>query len=173
MSAIIPVAVAPNFHLDSPTDRLFVADGSGWRPLTGEERAGLAAHQRTDQDSLVLLFTISSRLRAACWAVLEQNDGGFENVAAEIGRFLAFKQMPPPERAHFELVVHGPAGKIEPGALWAIVNLGDDPVVIELPGVRVRLGTAEGCRLPDGVAGLVVPPEGETPDVLLLMRCPC
>jgi hypothetical protein len=174
MNAIIPVAVAPNFHLDSPADRLLVVDGSGWRALTDAEHAAHLALQATpiEPNSRVLLFTIPARLRTACWAVLEQKEGdtGFDGVAAEIGKFLRFKQLPPPERALFELVLHGPAGKTEPGDLWAIVNLGDDPVLIGLPELRVRLGTAEGCRLPEGLQVTVVPPDGETPHLLLVMR---
>jgi hypothetical protein len=70
------------------------------------------------------------------------------------------------------LVLHGVGGKVESRGLWAVVNLGDDPVVVGVSGVRVRLGAGEGGRLPEEVAAEVIPPEGDAPDVLLLVRRP-
>jgi hypothetical protein len=94
----------------------------------------------------------------------------FGAFAAEVGRFLAFKELPPPERAVFELVLRAAGGKVEPRDLWAVVNLDDDPVVVGLPGLRLRLGAGEGARFPEGVAAELLPSEGDTPDVLLLVR---
>jgi hypothetical protein len=96
----------------------------------------------------------------------------FDAFASEVGRFLAFKQLPPPERAVFELVLHAPGGTLEPHGLWAVVNLGDDPVVICVLGLRLRLGAGEGGQLPEGVGAEVLPPEGDAPDVLLMVRRP-
>ena len=50
--------------------------------------------------------------------------------------------------------------------------MGDDTVVVGVPGLRVRLGPGEGCRLPEGVAAEVFPPAGEVPDLLLVVRRP-
>src|SRR5262249_20365864 len=122
----------------------------------------------------VLLFVLPGHLRSSFWGMLEQGGaaGGFEAFASEVGRFLAFKELPPPERAVFELVLHGAGGKVEPRGLWAGVNLGEDPVLVGGPGLRVRLGAGEGGRLPEEVAAEVLPPKGDTPDVLLLVRRP-
>lgn len=171
MIAPLPVAVAPNFHLPGAAEgRLLVADGAGWRsPTEGEPFA------TPEQPSgLILLFALPGHLRASFWVMLEQAgpDADFDGFASEVQRFLAFKQLPAPERAVFELVLHGVGGTVEPSGLWAVVNLGDDPVVVGVPGLRVRLGPGEGSRLPAEIATEVIPPEGEAPDVLLLVRQP-
>jgi hypothetical protein len=130
---------------------------------------------RADQlRELVVLFALPGHLHASFWVMLEQagTGAGFDAFASEVGRFLTFKQFPPPERAVFELVLNGAGGKVEPHGLWAVVNLGDDPVMVGVPGLRVRLGAGEGARLPEEVVAEVIPPERETPDVLLLVRRP-
>jgi hypothetical protein len=165
-----PVAVARNFHLpDLPGGRLLVADGAGWRKPSAEE---MAVVQPADEP--VLLFALAGHLRASFWAMLEQGETGnhFDAFAAAVGHFLTFKQLPPPERAVFELVLHGPEGGVEPQGLWAVVNLDDDAVVVGVPGLRVRLGAGEGVQFPEGVAAEVLRPAGEGPDVLLLVRRP-
>jgi hypothetical protein len=173
MTAPIPVAVAPNFHLpDAPAGRLLVADGAGWRPLSEAERSAPVPPGAGGES--VLLFALPGYLRSSFWELLEQGGASehFDAFASDVGRFLVFKQLPPPEGAVFEFVLHAADGKVEPRGLWAVVNLGDDPVVIGLPGLRVRLGAGEGGRLPEEVAAEVIPPEGDAPDVLLLVRRP-
>jgi hypothetical protein len=163
-----PVGIAPNFHLaHAPEGRLLVADGAGWRPPSEGELSAMGA----GSDPL-LLFVLPEHLRSSFWGMVEQErlDEDFDTFASEIGRFLAFKQLPPPERAVFELVLHGAGGKVEPRGLWAIVNLGDDPVVVGVKGLRVRLGAGEGSRLPEQLAAEVIPPQGDAPDILLLVR---
>src|SRR5215831_2538378 len=112
MTAPIPVAVAPNFHLpDAPGGRLLVADGAGWRPPSEAERAALLLPGAAPgpPGGPVLLFALPGHLRSSFWAMLERGEAptGFDAFAAEVGRFLAFKQLPPPEGAAFELVLHG------------------------------------------------------------------
>jgi hypothetical protein len=173
MTAPIPVAVAPNFHLpDSPAGRLLLADGAGWREPSEGEWAALAPSSATPD--LLLLFALPGHLRSSFWAILEQGGmaGDFDAFASEIGRFLAFKQLPPPECAVYELVLHGAGGKVEPRGLWAVVNLGEDPVVLGLPGLRVRLGAGEGCRLPEEVQAEVISPAEDATDIVLLVRRP-
>jgi hypothetical protein len=170
MTAPTPVAVAPNFHLPgAPAGRLLVADGAGWRPPSEAELTAPVP----SADS-VLLFALPGHLRESLWGLLERGGAAedFGAVASEVGRFLAFKELSPPEGAVLELVLHGAGGKVEPRGLWAAVNLGDEPVVVGLPGLRVRLGAGEAARLPMGVAAELIPPEGEAPDVLLLVRRP-
>jgi hypothetical protein len=168
MTVPLPVAVAPNFHLpDAPAGRLLVADGAGWRPPSESEWSATAP-----LGGSVLLFALPGHLRASVWGVLERGGAAedFDAFAAEVGRFLAFKELPPPGRAVFELVLHAAGGKVDPRGLWAVVNLGDDPVVVGLPGLRVSLGAGEGARFPEGIAAELIPPEGDAPDVLLLVR---
>ncbi len=177
MTAPISVAVAPNFHLpDAPAGRLLVADGAGWRPPSAGELPTMVLPGATldPLSGSVLLFALPGHLRSSVWGMLEHGDAGgaFNAFASEVGQFLTFKQLPPPEGAVFELVLHGVGGKVESRGLWAVVNLGDDPVVIGVSGVRVRLGAGEGGRLPEEVAAEVIPPEGDAPDVLLLVRRP-
>jgi hypothetical protein len=168
MSAL-RVAVAPNFHLPgAPTERMLVADEAGGRcPVEGEQPADSAG-------GVVLLFALPDHLRSSFWAMMEQAEArrDFAAFAAEVGRLLTFKQLPPPAGAVFELVLHGQAGAIEPSNLWAVVNLGEDPVAVGLPGLRLRLEPGEGSLLPEIVTARVLPPEGEALDVLLVVRRP-
>jgi hypothetical protein len=116
MTAPISVAVAPNFHLpDAPAGRLLVADGAGWRPPSEGERSAIVRPSATPDplSGAALLFALPGHLLSSFWGMLEQGGPaeGFDAFASEIGRFLAFKQLPPPEGAAFELVLHGPGGK--------------------------------------------------------------
>jgi hypothetical protein len=173
MTTPIAVAVAPNFHLPgAPTGRLLVPDGPGWRPPSEDELSVIVPRSATP--NLILLFTLPGHFRSSFWGMLEQGrlDEGFDAFASEVVRFLAFKQLSPPERAVFELVLHAAGGKVEPHGLWAVINLGDDPVLVGVPGLRVRLEAGEGARLSEEIAAEVIPPEGDALDVLLLVRRP-
>jgi hypothetical protein len=168
MSAPLPaVAVAPNFQLTEPvSDHVFVPDDAGWRPLT-EPFVGTGEP--------ALLFSLPGHLRSLFFTVLQDPElKGFDGFASKVGRFLAFKELAPPTRASFELVLHAAEGNLDSRALWAVVNLGDREVFAELPGLRVRLDVCEGLQLPEELAMSVVPPQAEAaePDVLLLIRRP-
>jgi hypothetical protein len=177
MTTSIPVAVAPNFHLrNAPAGRVLLADGTSWRPMSKGERSAVATQSATqdERNDLILLFALPGHLRSGFWYMLEHGEtaAGFEAFAAEVGQFLAFKQLPPPERAAVELVLHGAAGTVDPHCLWAIINLGDAPVLVAVPGLRVCLESGEGARLPQAVTAEIVPPDGDAPHVLLLVRQP-
>ncbi len=169
MTAPCRLAVAPNFHLPGTVaERLLDTDG----PLSDV----VSPNPTLDELSgLVLIFVLPARLRATFWAMLEQPapDGtgdDFDALAAETARFLAFKQLPPPQRGLFELVLQRPAAPFEARSLWGVVNLGDESVVVALPGLRLRLDASEGCRLPDGMTVEGLSPAGDDPAVLLVMR---
>ncbi len=172
----VPVAVAPNFHLPGEVaERLLVAGPGGWIPPSADQCSGRGtqAAPPAGMDGLVLLFALPAHLRTAFWAMLEQAEAGgnFEALAAAVGRFLTFKQLPPPRHAVLELVLLGAAGTIAPEGLWALVNMGDEAVV-GFPGLRLLLGPGEGCRLPPGAVAEVLPPRDQSPRMLLLVRRP-
>jgi hypothetical protein len=189
-------AVAPHFHL--PIDwsrRLLVGaeveevDGAffataSWRPPTPEELAVLvqaAAEPMSpeDLDACVCLFGLPRHLQSRWWLLLEQaarvlGDGrlpGFEAFVSQLLDFLAFKDLPVPEGARCDVVVHaGPAASRPvglqcslgpsapwPGAqdlgrrrLWGGINLGDEQTSVVLRTRTCRPPGAErGHRLPD------------------------
>jgi hypothetical protein len=154
---------------------LLVADGGGWRPPSEGERAAIAPDViGAERGGMALLFALPLHLRSSFWAMLERDGtgGDFAAFASDVGRFLTFKQLPPPSQAVVELVLQAAGGAIEPHGLWAVINMGDGAVAVGLPGLRVRLGAGEGCRLPEGVAAEVLAAAGEEPDVLLVVRRP-
>jgi hypothetical protein len=159
MTAPVPVAVAPNFHLDE-------LPGGRWEAAAGAD----VTHCGT-----TLLFALPGHLRASFWSVLEQGDApaNFDVLAAEVGRFLAFKELSPPPGAVFEVILHGASGVVEPRGLWAVINLGDDLVAVEVPGLRIFLGAGEGAQFPDGPVAAVQPPTSDVPmQILLAVRRP-
>jgi hypothetical protein len=188
-------AVAPHFHL--PTDlprRLLVGarveevDGAffapaSWRPPTTDELAVLlrtAAEPTSleELDGCVTLFQLPRHLQSRWWDLLEQAAGvlgdgrlpGFEAFVSQLLDFLAFKNLPVPEGARCDAVVHGgpvvnrPAGlrcslapwDAWPGAqelgwqqLWGEINLGDEQTSVVLLTLPCRQLEAElGNRLP-------------------------
>lgn len=162
------LAIAPHFHLAGGwADRLLVADGElsavVREPRTREELAGC-----------VCLFSIPAHLRSSFWAMLarqaSESDGDFVAFAQEVARFLSFKQLPPPAGSAFELVLHPAGGPYQGAGLWGVVNLGEGPTFVAWPGLRLRLAPGEGCRLAGGAPPEVLPPDGEEPDVLLVIR---
>ena len=164
-------AVAPNFQCDgSWLDRLFVAEGDGWRAPSEAELAGLVAEA---PESTACLFVIPAHMRARFWAMLSEQaakgDGDFFAFADELGRFLAFKELSPPVDAVFELLVQDAGGQVDASGLWALVNLGEEPVALAWPQLRLRLNPGEGCRIAASLPPDVVPP-GEEPNVLVAIR---
>src|SRR5690242_16190437 len=117
MTASVQVALAPNFHLPGVlAERLLVADRGGWRAPSEDERAAITPPDVTgaEPSGLVLLFALPRHLRSSFWALLEQDEtrGDFGAFAAEVGRFLTFKQLPPPPQAVVELVLQGAGGML-------------------------------------------------------------
>jgi hypothetical protein len=176
MSAPLSVAVAPNFHLHGAlADRLLIADGAGWRPPCDSERSMFVPQSALpDASDAILLFTLPGHLLSFFWGMLKRGvlAEDFDTITSEVARFLTFKQLPPPERAIFELVLHGAGANVEQRSPWAVMNLGDDPILVGLRGLRLRLGSGEGIRLSEEIETEFVPPDGDAPDVLLLVSPP-
>src|SRR4051812_24038201 len=165
-------AIAPDFHLPGGcSDRLLVADGGDWRAPREEEVASLvAAAPRPD---VVLLFTVPAHMRATFWEMLgeeaTEGTGDFVTFAADLRQFLAFKELPPSADAVFDLVVQDVGGAIDAAGLWGLVNFGDQPLLLDWPDVRLRLGTGEGCRVGAGLLPNVGAPADE-PNVMVAIR---
>ncbi|MGZ8395818.1 MAG: hypothetical protein ACXWVB_04035 [Rhodoplanes sp.] len=69
----------------------------------------------------------------------------------------------------FELLVQDGSGQVDATGLWALVNLGEEPVVLDWTDVRLRLSPGEGCRIPANLRPVIVPPT-EEPNVLVAIR---
>ena len=123
--------VAPYFHLDIDWPaRLSLGAGvestaqgpvarSPWRPASAEELAALVPDPtritREELPGCLCLFVVPAHLRSAFWDLLARAPEpgavpaeGFGAFAAETARFLAFKQLPVPAGAVFDLVVARP-----------------------------------------------------------------
>jgi hypothetical protein len=166
-------AIAPGFHFGGGwSDRLLVAEGENWRAAREDEIAGLVV-QAPGASGAALLFVTPAHLRAKFWDMLseqaEEGTGDFLVFADDTRQFLAFKELPPPADAVFELVVQDEDGAVDTAGLWALANFGDDPLVLDWPGVRLRLGAGEGCRIDAGFPPGVVPPADEQ-NVMVVIR---
>jgi hypothetical protein len=166
-------ATAPDFHLGGNwSDRFLVAEGPSWRAPREDELAALVA-EAPRPDTAVLLFTVPAHMRGRFWEMLSEEaaegTGDFVTFAADLRQFLAFKELPPPTDAVFDLVVQDAGGSVDTAGLWALVNFGDELLLLDWPTVRLRLGAGEGCRLGAGLAPNVVPP-AEEPNVMVAIR---
>jgi len=171
------LCLAPHFHLPGAwTDRLLVPEGDAWRAPNEAELAAIVREPRTREElaGCVCLFAIPAHLRSSFWSMLSrqaaEGDGDFVAFAEEVARFLAFKQTSPPAGAAFELVLRLAGGAFDGSGVWGVVNLADEPAFVAVAGLRLRLGQGEGCRVPPGTDLDVLPPEGEEPGMLLIVR---
>jgi len=166
-------AIAANFQSSGGwMDRLLVAEGNGWRAPREDELAALVA-ETPHADGVACLFVIPGHLRAKFWAMLDQEaaegTGDFVSFADEMRQFLAFKELPPPADAVFELLVQDVGAEVDTAGLWALINFSDEPVLLAWPGVRLILSPGGSCRLDTGFPLGVVPPL-EEPAALLAIR---
>jgi len=204
-------AVAPNFHLDIDwAGRVSIGASvvrtagrpvacPPWRSASAEEVAALVLDPtqpgaRDELPNCLCLFAVPAHLRSAFWDLLAQarehgavSPDGFSAFAADVASFLAFKQLPVPAGAVFELVVSGPGQEalLAGSPLWGLINLGEDAawlVCLNVPAddsaaphslsVRLQLQPGEGARIP---AGMPLGSDGlqrEQPEVWLLIRLP-
>jgi hypothetical protein len=167
------------------------------RPAGADELAALLPDptrtmSRAQLPDCLCLWVLPAHLRAAFWDLLAQAPEpgvlpaeGFNTFAAETARFLAFKEIPVPAGAVFDLVVTRPvpAPFLTAAALWGLVNLREDPATVvflnvpagevpaaEYPPVRLQLGPGEGIRIPAGMLLGANASEGDQPGVWLLIR---
>jgi hypothetical protein len=168
-------AVAPNFHSDGPwKDRLFVAEGGGWRVPHDDELASLTLTKPGSDPTCCCLFFLPAHMRNRFWAMLNEEaaegTGNFDEFSRDLAIFLAFKELPPPKDSVSELLIQSPDGKVETGDVWALINFGEEPVLLAWPQLQLRLGPAEGCRMTVGLPPNVVPPPNDELNVLLAIR---
>jgi hypothetical protein len=203
--------VAPHFHLDVDwPGRLSLAASveltaqepmvrPPWRTVQTDELAMLLLDPtqpgaREELPRCVCLFVVPVHLRSAFWDLVAQAEArgeispdGFGAFTAEVGRFLAFKQLPLPPAAVCELVVNKPgqATLLAAPAVWALINLGEDAVAVvclsvqsgdsaapDCVPVRLQIEPGEGVRIP---AGMMLGSDSlarEQPEVLLVIRVP-
>jgi hypothetical protein len=166
-------AIAANFQMSGGwTDRLLVAEGGGWRAPRADELAALVA-ETPRADGAACLFVVPGHLRAKFWSMLSEEaaegTGDFIGFANEMRQFLAFKELPPPANAVFELLVQDVGGEVDTARLWSLINFGDEPLLLAWPGIRLWLDPGGGCRLNAGPPPVVVPPT-EEPNVVLAIR---
>ena len=205
------LVVAPHFHLaiDWPgrlsLGALVEQTAQGpvarppWRPASADEQAVLLLDPtqttaRAELHGCLCLLVLPAHLRAAFWDLLAQAPElgvvpgeGFGAFVAETARFLAFKQLPVPAGAVFDLVVTQPrpAPSLASAALWGLINLGEEAASVvflnvpagemppgNYPPVRLQLGPGEGVRVPAGILIGTAEYVRDQPDVLLLIRLP-
>ena len=168
-------AVAPNFHCSgSWKDRLFVAEGSGWRAPHDDELASLTLTKPGSDPACCCLFSVPAHMRNRFWAMLNEEaaegTGDFDEFSQDLAKFLTFKELPPPKDSVSELLIQSPDGKVETGDVWALINFEEEPVLLTWPQLQLRLGPAEGCRMTVGLPPNVVPPPKDELNVLLAIR---
>jgi hypothetical protein len=194
------LVVAPSFHL--PVDwprRVLLGPGveregdghvarPGWRPPDAAELALLLPgpatpiERRRLRDHLCL-FRLPRHLLSAWWRVAEGADEGgrlpgLDAFVADVAEFLAFKGLPVPEGAVFDLLVSAPGLRsvrrdgrpglafnvaaatplplAEEAGLWGAINLGDEAAAllfVNLTAPDLLAALEDGGAGPPGTLG--------------------
>ena len=132
------------------------------------------ADEARQRPRLQLPVLRSSAYAQPVWAMLNEEaaegTGDSTNFSDDLANFLTFKELPPPKDSVSELLIQSPDGKVETGDVWALINFGEEPVLLTWPQLQLRLGPAEGCRMTAGLPPNVVPPPKDELNVLLAIR---
>jgi len=169
-------AVAPNFQCKgSWMDRLLVAEGDGWRAPRVDELIGLTLETPSEDGAACFsLFSIPAHMQTRFWTMLNdeaaEGTGDFDEFTDELARFLTFKELPPPKDSVSELLVQDAGGEVSTGDVWALMNFGEEPVLLAWPQLQLRLVPGEGCRMAAGPPPEVLPPPNGELNVLLAIR---
>jgi hypothetical protein len=168
--------VAPNFQCkESWPERLLVAEGDAWRAPDDSELASLTrAAPAADGAASASLFSVPTHMRHRFWAMLDDEakagSGDFEYFSDDLAQFLAFKALLPPADAVYELLVQDVGGKVQTDDAWALINFGEEPVLLGWPGLQLRLDPGEGFQPAAGAPPAVLPPANDELNVLVAIR---
>ncbi len=168
--------VAPNFQCKgSWAERLLVGAGDAWRAPDDNELASLTPNTpAADGAGCACLFSVPTHMRHRFWAMLDDEakagSGDFEYFSDDLAQFLTFKALPPPADAVYELLVQDVGGKVMTDDAWALVNFGEDPVLLAWPGLQLRLNPGEGLQIAPGSPPEVLPPANDELNVLVAIR---
>jgi hypothetical protein len=184
------LVVAPFFHPSVDwSSRLLVSAGAleeqgrfvprpPWRAPTAAELAMLvpdrAPAQRDDLEGCLCLFALPQHLQTTWWGLLERARlgettqlGGFNAFVGEVASLLAFKELPVPDGATFDLVASQagqrsigwtaggarpeglafdvsprtpwpPCPEGRPARLWGGINLGDEGISVVLANLAAQ-----------------------------------
>jgi hypothetical protein len=185
-----PLVVAPSFHQSVEwSSRLLVGGGveaeqgrflpqAPWRTATAAELGALvtdrAPAKRDDLDGCLCLFALPQHLQETWWDLLDRarlagttHLEGFDVFVREVASLLAFKELPVPDGATFDLVASQPGQRSicwnaggarpeglafdvsphtpwppcpegRPARLWGGINLGDEATSVVLVNLAAR-----------------------------------
>ena len=167
-------AVAPNFQCKgSWADRLLVAEGAGWR---APDAAELVSLTQTPEDAVASTACFPFRCICAaasgpCWTKKRPRAAATSSVFPTIWpQFLTFKDLSPPKDSVCELLVQDAGGKVTTSDVWALINFGEDPLLLAWPGLQLRLNPGEGFQTAAGSPPEVVPPANDELNALVAIR---
>lgn len=168
-------AIARGFQCKgSWTDRLLVADGEDWRSPRNEELDSLTLKSPAENDAVCSLFSIPAHMRRRFWSMLNEEvaegAGDFVGFSDDLAQFLIFKEFSPPKESVCELLVQSPGGKVKTADVWALVNFGEESVLLAWPELRLQLSPGEGCRMTARFPPEVMPPRTDELNALLAIR---
>jgi len=172
----VTFAVAPNFQCKgSWTDRLLVAEADGWRAPAETELVELTPiTPPANGTACACLFSVPVHMRTRFWAMLDEEavegSGDFVYFSDDLAEFLTFKDLPPPKDAVCELILQNALGTVTTDDAWALINFGEEPVLLAWPELQLRLGPGEGLRTALECPPNVVPPADDELNVLLAVR---
>jgi hypothetical protein len=166
-------AVAAHFQCKgSWADRLLVAEGDDWRVPHQDELASLT--ENPPEAESAFLFSIPVHMRTRFWAMLDEEaaagSGNFVGFSDELAEFLTFKSLAPPKDSVCELLVQDVNGTVATGDIWALINFGEEPVLLAWAQLQLRLNPGEGLKSAPGRPPDVVPPSNDDPNVLVVIR---
>lgn len=168
-------AIAPNFQCKgSWTDRLLLAEGEGWRAPHDDEVVSLTVKEPSADGASSSMFSIPVHMSTRFWAMLqdeaEAGEGDFVAFSDDLANFLTFKNLPPPHDSVCELLIQEAGGSLSTSDVWALINVGEEPVMLAWPGLQLRLIPGEGCRLAEDLPPAIVPPAQDELNVVFAIR---
>lgn len=156
------------------TDRLLVAEGDDWHSPRNEELDCLTLKSPAENDAACSLFSIPAHMGRRFWSMLNEEvaegAGDFVSFSDDLARFLSFKDLSPPKESVCELLVQSPGGRVKTADVWALINFGEESVVLAWPELRLQLSPGEGCRMTAGFPPEIMPPQTDELNALLVIR---